>query len=175
MRATPVKFIAGAIMCFCVAVLTSDSTGRQVSSGRDYPVHHDLNVTLNPEGHRLNAADRVTLPEDSLSTVRFDLHSGLQPEIVTSGVTLVKESEGKADVPVASYRVTLPRGTRTFTVKFQGEIYHPLTPHGAESGRGFRHTPGMIAPEGVYLTGESYWYPRFGHGLITFDVELQLP
>ncbi|MBI5569137.1 MAG: M1 family peptidase [Desulfomonile tiedjei] len=171
----PAKFAAHAIVCICLAILSTDSMGRQVSPKPNSRVHHDLKVTLHPAEHRLSAEDRVTLAEGSAHSFHFELHGGLEPKAVTLGVTLVRESERQAEVPVTSYRVTLPHGTRTCDITYEGEIYHALQSHGTETARGFRHTPGMISAEGVYLTGESYWYPRFDDGLITFDLELNLP
>jgi hypothetical protein len=74
-----------------------------------------------------------------------------------------------------SYRVMLPAGQRSFTLEYQGSIYHPLEAYGKEEARGFSQTPGIISEEGVYLAGSSFWYPVFDEGLITFNLQVLLP
>ena len=44
-----------------------------------------------------------------------------------------------------------------------------------EYTRGFRETKGLIGPEGVYLSGASFWYPHVGPGLVTFALDVTLP
>jgi peptidase M1-like protein len=36
-------------------------------------------------------------------------------------------------------------------------------------------TSGMLAAEGVYLSGATYWYPRFDDEMVTFSLDVQLP
>ncbi len=138
-------------------------------------INHELKVFLDPEGRRFTAEDTITVPESRPRVLHFSLHKGLEPVSLTPNVTAVRESGGQQEVPIESYRVTLPEGTRTFVLKFDGEIYHPLSTSGQEIAGGMRDTPGMISKEGVFLAGVSHWYPQFGEGLITFTLEVNLP
>jgi aminopeptidase N len=137
--------------------------------------NHELRVVLDPEGRRFNAEDTITLPEAWPRTLHFSLHKGLKPVSLTPGVTADRESGWQQTVPIESYRVSLPADTRTFVLKFGGEIYHPVSPSGREAARGARDTPGIISKEGVFLSGASHWYPQFGEGLITFTLEVNVP
>ena len=138
-------------------------------------INHELKVFLDPEGRRFTAEDTITVPEGRPRVLHFSLHKGLKPVSITPNVTAVRESGGQQEVPIESYRVTLPAGTVTFVLKFDGEIYHPLSPSGQEIAGGMRDTPGIISKEGVFLAGVSHWYPQFGEGLITFTLEVNLP
>ncbi|MBI5745871.1 MAG: peptidase M28, partial [Nitrospirae bacterium] len=62
-------------------------------------------------------------------------------------------------------------------LRYRGEIHHPLESAGEEYARGFKETPGIISSDGIFLEGQSLWYPSFGDNLLTFtlDVEIQEP
>ncbi len=139
-----------------------------------YP-HHTLKVTLSPAEHYLTVTDSVTLPEGSPREVRFTLHSGLQPIVSTSGVRVTKLGARQGAVPLESYSLILPRDRNNFTIKYEGTIDHPLSQSGKEQARGFEDTPGIISPEGVFLSGTSGWYPDLGSPLMTFDLDVKLP
>ncbi len=62
-----------------------------------------------------------------------------------------------------------------FTLRYSGVIDHPLEAAGAEQARGFQDSPGLITSDGVVLSGNTNWYPDFGTGLMTFDLEVALP
>jgi hypothetical protein len=138
-------------------------------------VHHDLKVVLYPEESRLRVKDTITVPEDLLPELQFLLHEGLEPSSPTPGVRMVRETGKLGNIPLESFGVTLPTGQRTFTVKYSGKIHHSLEPYGKEHARGFRQTPGLISKDGVYLSGSSFWYPILGDGLVTFDLQVELP
>ena len=38
-----------------------------------------------------------------------------------------------------------------------------------------REICGILATEGVYLSGATYWYPRFNDEMVTFTIDVQLP
>lgn len=163
------------LFLLATAVSHSDPGTEKDQSQENTLVHHDLKVVLDPGGRRFTAEDRITVPENSLRDLHFSLHKGLEPISLTSGATLVRNSESEGAVPLETYSLKLPPGINTFVLKFGGEVYHPLAPVGDETARGARDTPGTISEEGVFLSGGSHWYPEFGEGLITFDLEVNLP
>src|SRR5512143_2803048 len=138
-------------------------------------VHHDLSVTLSPAEHRLSVRDSVTLPEDHAREVQFTLHKGLAPASPTPGVRIKRQGEKQAAVPLESFDVILPPGLRAFVVTYEGSIYHEVEQTGGMQARGFNETPGIIAPQGVHLSGSSGWYPDFGSPLVTFELDVKLP
>ncbi len=137
--------------------------------------HHDITVTLEPDGHRLRATDAVTLPPDFPREFTFILHAGLKPKTSTAGVILSGPRHTSGPVPLESFRVTLPAAAVGFTLEYAGEIFHPLEGVGKNQARGFDQTPGSISPEGVYLAGSSGWYPVLESDFITFALTVDLP
>ncbi len=159
---------------FTIAILFLPMIVNGFSKGNSF-INHELKVSLDPVARCFTAEDTITVPEGRPRTLHFSLHKGLKPVSLTPNVTAVRESGRQQAVPIELYRVSLPAGTRTFVLKFGGEIYHPVSPPGQEIATGMRETPGIISKEGVFLSGVSHWYPQFGAGLITFTLEVNLP
>ncbi|HEX9020450.1 MAG TPA: M20/M25/M40 family metallo-hydrolase [Nitrospirota bacterium] len=138
-------------------------------------VHHAMRITFSPSDHRLTAVDSITLPEDAPREITFALHSGLKPSSSTPLVRIEKQSEKPGPAPLELFKAVLPPGLHAFTLSYEGRIFHPVEQAVKESARGVQETPGIISPDGVYLSGGSSWYPDFGTGLVTFDLEVKLP
>jgi hypothetical protein len=151
-------------------------------------LHHAFELTLIPDQHRIEAQDTITLSDDSPAALTFALHPHLEPEILTPGVTITEIAGGRADrLPALNrpqdaeailprrFRVNLPATQKRFTLRYRGAIQHALRQQGQEYARGFRETPGMISPQGVFLSGGSYWYPQFDREAMSFDLQLNLP
>jgi len=69
------------------------------------------------------------------------------------------------------YEVVLPSGTNQFTLKYAGEVFHPVKKYGEEYARSFSVSPGIVSPEGIVLSGSSIWYPYFVDELVTFHLD----
>jgi hypothetical protein len=139
------------------------------------PIHHDLEIVLQPTEHRLTAKDHVTVPPEYLPKLQFFLHRGLRPTSSTPGVQIEREMGRTGSAPLESFILILPPGQNKFVLEYGGSINHPLESYGKEQARGFRQTWGVIASEGVYLAGSSFWYPIFAEGLVTFNLQVELP
>ncbi len=136
--------------------------------------HHQLRIMLHPEQHTLAAEDRITLPPGSPRTLYFSLHRDLNP---TSPDAEIKFAGGMPENWLRQYRVTLPPGRDSFTLAYDGEIFHPPEQDVREA-RSFESSPGIIAAEGTVLTGDSGWYPRLdslSFGMLTFTLDITLP
>ena len=144
------------------------------SAYADKPVHHDIRVVLQPEAGRLQVEDKVTLP--SGGAVRFALHGGLRAISTTPGVQVGYACETKAgdDAALDYYSVTLPAGSRSFTLEYAGTIGRAPEQEQAET-RTFETTPGVISQEGVFLAGATHWYPQFGEDTLTFNLDVEAP
>ena len=168
------------------AVLCTGSLAAQEETLR-----HEMKVTLQPEQQRLQVFDTITLPEALVSgrggTVHFLLHGGLAPESMTPGVVLKKNAEKPEPahfginnssfslderLDLEHFTITLPQGVRTFTLRYDGVIHHPLQKRGEEYARSFSETPGTISAQGVYLSAATYWYPWFSDDLQTFVLDV---
>ncbi len=153
-------------------------------------INHDLKVTLDPDSHRLEIVDVITLPPTSTDKepIHFVLHQGLRPVVLDKDIILRKNFGAEAgefyrknpslqhsNIMMELFEVKLPTETRQFTLKYQGEIFHPVEEHGEEYARSFGISPGIISPEGVFLSGSSFWYPHFVGELVTFSMDVELP
>ncbi len=139
------------------------------------PVAHDLRVVLRPESNRVEVLDTITLPAGA-ETARFVLHGGLAPALEGAGsLELLDRGKGPDGVPLERYEVTLGPGAPRFTLRYAGELHHPVERAGEAYGRGFDVSPGIVGADGVYLSGASRWYPAVADALVTFDLEVTLP
>jgi hypothetical protein len=109
---------------FCAVVLFLAGRNASAEAPKSL-VHHDIKARISPKEHLIEVQDRITLPEGFPKEFTFYLHSGLQPRTETTGVILRKEGVHVSSL-AESYRVTLPKGQRTFVLKYKGLIDHPL-------------------------------------------------
>jgi aminopeptidase N len=138
-------------------------------------IHHDLKVILNPEEHRIDAKDTIILPNDLPREIEFLLHAGLKPTSLSPGVRIIKGVEKPGTVPLESFKAILPPGLISLVIAYSGAIYHPIESTRNEQARGFKDTPGLISSEGAFLSGNTFWYPQFNEGMLTFTLEVKLP
>ena len=157
-------------------------------------IQHDLEIWLNPEKNHIKVEDHITLFESDLTIsdgkLFFLLHEGLNPvslEYEAKVEPLKGESDNvqfdalskslsfSKDIPQAIYGLTFLKGRKTFSIKYQGKIYHPLKKNGEKHASGFDGTPGTISSKGIFLSGSSNWYPDFGDSSIVFRMKVHLP
>ena len=151
---------------------------------------HDMEVELDPDGHRLHVIDRVTCKAltSSLSSLTFVLNQALQismvrvanadeknqPSVTVSNLSMDHES-GTQRVKVSVD--TSPALGQMLTVEWQ---YEGIINDPPREPRHLRfvtpsETAGHIGPEGVYLSGETHWYPDMPGTLPTFRVRVITP
>ena len=153
------------------------------------PIKHDLEVWLSPDSNQIAVVDRITLSNSVLSRsdgkFYFLLHAGLNPVSLTPGVNIElvdKKLSGRQfdafslskNIPQELFSVASNNGQKTFSIKYQGKIYHPLKQMEEAYARGFGGTPGTISSKGIFLSGTSNWYPEFGNDLVTFRMNVHL-
>ncbi len=164
---------------------------------KDRPVEilaHDLRVMLTPASHELKATDRMTIKVlTATPKVSFLLNRALR-------VTAVQERDGARSRPLPF--VTDPAGKKDevgqegereqlVTVQLNGAaggdhiVVLDWTYQGAinEPPREPRHlrfvtpseTSGHIGSEGIYLSGETHWYPEISGSLPVFRLTAKVP
>ena len=148
-------------------------------------LHHDLDVSLNPDTGNIEVRDTVTLPQGHPPSLTFSLHPALQIRLLGDEAKLSEvtpnrfshpgKSEPSHSISPRVYRVDLAAGQDRFTVHYSGAITHALKNQGEEYARSFQQTPGIIAAEGVFLSGTSAWYPQVDDGLISYNLKVRLP
>lgn len=146
-------------------------------------IHHKMKINVLPEKHIIEVEDNITLPDtfrrDNKEDVYFILHKGMNPRSTTSGVT-IRKVEGYSmtslqPMSAEKYVARLPKGMRSFTLVYKGEIFNPLQVQEEETDRNFQETSGIISSDGVYLASSSSWYPWFGNNMLTFSMDVTLP
>ncbi|MDP6924639.1 MAG: M20/M25/M40 family metallo-hydrolase [Candidatus Scalindua sp.] len=174
-------FCRSLLITFFVLIVSSAAFGQ---------VAHDIKVKLEPERHLIEVVDGIVLSQELLKSepLYFTIHHGFEPEVLDKDIILRKTSGAEAgrffaDSPslqqssmkMELFEVSLPEGTDRFTLKYAGEIYHPVQEYGEEYARSFSVSPGIISPEGIFLSGSTIWYPHFVDELVTFDLDVELP
>ncbi len=134
-------------------------------------IHHQLQVTLDPQRGHLQATDRLTLPK-AIQRFEFLLHDGLAPRLVAPAGRLEAGAPVAAPVPARRYQVILQAPTRQLTLSWAGKLRHPVATAPGEEREG---TPGTLSPQGIYLAGSSLWYPTGGEQRLTFELKIDLP
>ncbi|VFN02476.1 MAG: hypothetical protein BECKG1743D_GA0114223_104841 [Candidatus Kentron sp. G] len=158
------------VFVFVLVLLSASLPAREIQS----PLHHDIELALQPAQHTLAVTDLVTLPGPA-ENLTLTLHAGLKPRFF-SDHGLVKVDKIQNEDDREQYRITLPNGTTRVRIEYAGTIHHALSASHAEQSRGFRATPGLIDAQGVFLAAGSLWYPQFdGYPYLTFDMRAKLP
>ena len=148
-----------------------------------------MTVGLDPQSHVLTVTDRVQLAARPASgVVDFVLNAALKVSSATPAAVEVPLGaastffglNGSGDaasrqIGVKRYRARLAPGQATLSISYSGAMDFGLSDQKEEYTRGFRESAGVIGPEGVYLTGASYWYPSFNQDLIDFDLAITQP
>jgi aminopeptidase N len=169
------------MLSFLLALLLSGSLPGQPAASSQ--AHHVLGVELAPATHVLTVSGEVTIPP---GRTEFLLNSRLRivksapgvDEIPTGDLTPflgINAAQGSAGLPVKRYRIRAVPGDGVLTIEYSGPMDFGLSDQKEEYTRGFRETTGAVSAEGVYLAGNSFWYPHFGEELLTFDLNVRAP
>ncbi len=170
---------------------------KQIESGIETTLHHNISVTITPDTHRLEVVNTMTIPpglaKDGLQLL---LNANLTARKTAGNINfkLVAENRNADDlgmdrdnasddsiIKVNVYELTgfvadsNANGADTITLSYTGEINNPVKQMGAEYSRGFSTSPGLIEGRGVYLAGATYWVPTVKDALITYDMTVTLP
>lgn len=138
-------------------------------------IHHQLHVTLDPEQHSIEVIDQISLPSSVNNPIHFTLHPALKPTSLNNQLH-IQEITPHFKSHLKHYQLNLPSKTTKFSLTYKGKINQQLEGYGKEQARGFRSTSGIISSEGVYLSGNSHWYPNFSNQAgISFSLTVKLP
>lgn len=147
------------ILWFLYLLMAGLQFGGAVYAKVDRPsVQHDLAVQIDAAAGTLRAEDRITLPPDTEPV--FTLNAALTP-----AAQYPLESLGPVhdDGRLRAYRVQLPKGMRTFSLAFSGQL-------GGAVGDDL-----VLTADNVVLGPGAGWYPDFDGAAVRFDLQLSLP
>lgn len=143
-------------------------------AGVGAPVHHRLEAWVDPDAGFIRVIDRITLPEPS-HAFAFGLHADLDVTSTTPGAVLHRTGSHRGLVSTQGYRVTLTEPGQAIELRYEGTIRHEVDTRQDEYAGGRESTPGLISPEGVFLSGSSAWYPYSGAESMSFSLSVHLP
>ncbi|HVG94557.1 MAG TPA: M1 family aminopeptidase, partial [Planctomycetota bacterium] len=159
-------------------------------------LHLDLDVTLRPDAHEIEATGRLSFPRGLAGLERSPsgglkvlLHGGLElaaadPAWVVTPLGTVPvgpsgEEPGPDDLAIDAWDVRPATGALTDDAKpalrWKGTIRHPPVAEAEDYGRAFARSPGTIGPEGAVLTRSTWWVPFAGEDLLSFRLAVRLP
>ena len=131
------------------------------------PRHH-LEVQIEPDRGRIQVRDRIELPTKP-QVLDFWLHRGLAPRAVDGPQPRLAGRRGHLE----HYRIPTPGGQ--VEIIYGGVVRQPLAERGEAPGRPRGHLTGTISPQGVFLDGDSGWYPWIADALPRMDLAVDLP
>ena len=152
-------------------------------------VAYDFALEIEPDSNALYATVRINLPPalagkevEFLLTDAVEITSS-EPDVTRvsadgvegfvgingSSVTLTETGH------VARYRLRVPDDGAPFELRYEGNIDFALGDQKEQYTRGFRSTSGIIGEEGIYLAGNSLWYPYFSNELVSFQLTTNVP
>lgn len=140
-------------------------------------LHHDLKVNIQPQNNAIEVTDTITLPQNYSSEFIFALHAELVPEAQNQAYQLKRLNKASfGEVSIYRYQVKLPEGENTFTLRYQGKVFHPVSLQGEAHELGMADSQGLISEQGVFLAHGSAWYPLFDESpALSFRLDVTLP
>jgi hypothetical protein len=170
------------------------AAGAATASAAEWPDYR-LTATIDPPAHRLQMVAEVALPAELAGrSVEFVLGANFEITAATPGVEKLPAEAGARAFAgingssealanrrgVTAWRLQLPATKAAFRVEYAGLVDMPPTASPEEYARSFAETPGIIAPQGVYLAGSTLWYPQFVAGsraaqLVTYTLSVNAP
>lgn len=137
------------------------------------PIHHDLDVSLNPQQGHLEATDKITLPEP-VNEITFKLHAGFKLRLEDSKARVISTQKLETFAPVKQYRIKLPTTQDKLVVHYSGHIKKKK---GRKTIDSFDHeaSTGIISNQGVFLSISSFWFPVIDDQPVVFTLSTSLP
>ena len=135
----------------------------------DATIGHAIDAVITPEAGYIQASDTLTLPEGQ-SQLLFWLHEGLNPRVDGDAVL---ERVGR-DGYLERFRITSATSNQV-RLRYAGRIRHDMQTVSEGMGRSREQSIGTIEPDGVFLSGDSGWYPSVPDRLLHFSLSLELP
>jgi len=130
-------------------------------------IHHELQVTLEPEQSNITVVDQLQFPEGSAESINFILRSSLSIKAKGARLEIIGESEQGR---LRHYQLKRLSQSRKVQLTYRGEILS------SQVRDLFGMPKSVLSKQGVYLDGGSGWVPYFSHQTsITFNLTVKAP
>lgn len=159
-----IRFVSSLLLTFSTFLASTQLTAAAAL------VEHAIEARIDPAAGILHVRDTLTFPDNRPDWMLL-LHSGMAPE-VTSGNARIDAAERLEHLTGYRLRIT---GPGPVSLAYGGSIRHEREEIAEGMGRAREWSRGTIAPEGVFLDGNSGWYPRIPDSLQTFSLAVELP
>jgi aminopeptidase N len=142
---------------------------------------HHLITYIDPSRHFLKAEDRleINFKRVRLHTLSFLLHPQLKITRIVDQRTgqPLYWSEAAFSGQAKRWDVSLQRVEETplLSISYEGPIYDPIVKEKVLQFVRGDQTPGLIGPEGVYLSSATHWYPDRPGSMSNFQIEATIP
>jgi aminopeptidase N len=173
------------IAALIILFVSMPIAGRSEETMQNQIASHFLAVELTPDDNSIWAADNVILTGPASEDFKFTLNKNLLiSQIISNGDYVNFETgpymgEGVGETAesetVQLITAHLPEGATNFNIMYSGKIFDAVSPEKALAHVRGDYTSGMIAPEGVYLSSESGWYPDTANSMAQFEIVTTLP
>jgi hypothetical protein len=172
MRHLPVSslFVVRSILLVHSILLGSTLLATTEAAAAGAPIDHRIEARIDPDAGTLQVRDTLGFPDDRPEW-SIVLHSGMDPAVATSNAR-IEVVEHRDHLTGYRLRIT---GPGPVTLAYGGSIRHARERIAEGMGRAREWSRGTIAPEGVFLDGNSGWYPRIPDSLQTFSLAVSLP
>ncbi|MGH8104362.1 MAG: M20/M25/M40 family metallo-hydrolase [bacterium] len=167
-----------------ILLLTILSFSLVAAAAGDIPLEF-ISATLEPEGHKISVTAILILAAPADRVIEFGLNAKLDDVALhtltlngaEAGTTL---QTGTTEGIIRWHFVRLPKSTPAgarvaVTLTYSGEIYDPVKKAGDLTFVVGDETKGLIGSEGIYLTGETGWYPVVKSPLALYDLRVKVP
>lgn len=140
---------------------------------------HELTVAIDPAARTLHVVD--TLHPERDGAVEFRLNANLKIVRAEPAVREIASPSGRiggggaARAGETRRYVAEPARGGSIVLEYEGRIDDALSAESDEFAKGFRSTSGIIAPQGVYLSGATAWYPELSTDFVRFSLTARAP
>ncbi len=145
-------------------------TGTQANAA----IHHALSVVIDPSTSHINVEDTLSFPStlQSKQDIEFLLHRNL---VLKPNRHVERLSSDNIPPHLSLYRIKSIPDSSDIHLSYSGAIKHDLQQSGEESARSFSSTLGIIDKAGVFLDGDTAWYPYIPDQLVNFELAINIP
>ena len=134
--------------------------------------NQNISASIDVLNSSLEIINQITLPENYLANKNsgiFYLNKKLIIESVVGGeiIDLINTDSYSKDY-TKKYEIKLNNTeSNSFTITYKGVIKDSIEQSAAEYARGFSETKGTITENGIYLSGSTYWLPKFENDFLS--------
>ncbi|MFC2111609.1 hypothetical protein ACFLQ5_04090, partial [Bacteroidota bacterium] len=144
-------------------------------------LHHKLTVELLPDNGLITVIDTIYLQKsfcEGNKVFYFELNKELKIKPLSDKFSLTKVTATEDNSYATKYKIEysdVAKSDLIIPVFYEGFIKDEQEKQSIEYARSFTETKGKISPEGIYLSGSSFWVPHFNNQeLLSFTLNVKI-